>query len=99
MIVYIFLKHQKTKHIANIYGVYVKKEYRAKGVGKMLVKAAISEIQKNESIVKINLNVNPRQKAAVKLYRRYGFKAIGTLKKDLFINGKFYDEVVMEKHL
>lgn len=99
MIVYIFLKQQKIKHVANIYGVYIKNEFRTQGIGKMLIEAAISEIQKNKSIVKINLNVNPKQKVAVRLYKRYGFKAIGTLKKDLFINGKFYDEVVMEKHL
>jgi len=50
-----------------------------------------------KSIIKINLNVNPKQKAAVKLYEKHGFKAICTLKKDLYVNKKFYDELVMEK--
>ena len=31
MIVYIFSDKIKTNHIANIYGVYVKKEYRSQG--------------------------------------------------------------------
>ena len=98
-IVYIFENKTKTKHIANIYGVYVKKEYRGQGVGKKLVESAISLIKKNKNIIKINLNVNPKQKAAVKLYKKYGFKTIGVLKKDLYVNGKFYDELIMEKQL
>lgn len=97
MIVYVFGKKLKIKHIANIYGVYVKKEYRNQGAGKRLVASAISLIKKNKNIIKINLNVNPKQKAAVRLYKRYGFKTIGVLKKDLYVNGKFYDELIMEK--
>lgn len=99
MIVFVFLKQKKIKHIAKIYGVYVKKEYRSQGIGNKLLEAALTEIQKNKNIVKINLNVNPDQKAAVNLYKKYGFKPIGTLKKDLFVDGKFYDELMMEKHL
>ena len=62
MIVYVFQNKLKTKHIANIFGVYVKKEYRGKGIGKKLVESAISSIKKNKVIVKIDLTVNPKQK-------------------------------------
>ncbi len=99
MIVYIFNKGLKIKHIANIYGVYVKKEYRCQGVGKKLLENAISLILANKSIIKINLSVNPLQVAAVKLYEKYGFESVGILKNDLLIEGIFYDEVVMEKYI
>ena len=97
MIVYIFDNKLKTRHIANIFGVYVKKEHRGKGIGKKLVENAISLIRKNKNIIKINICVNPKQKSAVKLYEKYGFKSIGTLKNDLYVNGKFCDELIMEK--
>lgn len=97
MIVYIFDSKLKTKHVANIFGVYVKKEYRGQGIGKKLIESAISLIKKNKNIVKIKLNVNPEQKATVKLYEKYGFKTVGMLKNELYINGKFYDELIMEK--
>lgn len=99
IVILVFLKQQKLKHIANIAGVYVKKEYRSQGIGKKLIEEALDEIKRNKQIIKINLNVNPDQKAAVNLYKKLGFKPIGVLKKDLFVKGKFYDELMMEKHI
>ena len=99
MIVYVFNNKRKIKHIANIFGFYVKKANRNHGIGKKLVESALSSIMKNKNVIKINLNVNPKQKAAVKLYRRFGFKVVGLLKKDLFVNEKFYDESIMEKFI
>jgi RimJ/RimL family protein N-acetyltransferase len=99
MIVYIFQNKAKIRHIANIFGVYVKKDYRGKGIGGKLVESAIFSIKKNKKVIKINMTVNPRQKGAVKLYKRYGFKTIGVLKKDLKVNGRFYDELIMEKFI
>ena len=99
MIVYIFNNKVKIKHIANIFGVYVRKEYRNKGVGKRLIEYALSQIRKNKKILKIDLCVNSKQKAAAKLYKKCGFKIVGKLKRDLFVNGKFYDEILMEKFI
>ena len=99
MIVYSFNKKSKIKHIANIFGFYVKKEYRNQGIGKRLIENALSNIKKNGKIIKIDLYVNSGQKAAVKLYMECGFKTVGRLKKYLFIGGKFYDELIMEKFL
>jgi RimJ/RimL family protein N-acetyltransferase len=50
-------------------------------------------------VIKIELTVNPVQKAAVRLYRKYGFKQAGRTKKALKIDGKYYDELFMEKFL
>jgi ribosomal protein S18 acetylase RimI-like enzyme len=99
MIVYIIDNKIKTKHIANIFGVYVKKEYRGQGVGKKLIESALKIIQKNSNVSKIKLTVNPEQKAAVKLYETFGFELVGRLKKELKINDKFYDELIMERLL
>ena len=97
MIAYVFNNKRKIKHVANIFGFYVKESYRNQGIGKKLIESALSSIMKNKKIVKIDLNVNPKQKSAVRLYKKFGFRIIGILKKDLFVNGKFYDELTMEK--
>ena len=89
----------KNKHVANIYGVYVDEEYRGRGVGKKLMDAVLTQIQKQHNVIKIKVTVNPVQKAAVNLYQDYGFNIIGQLKKELFVEGKFYDELIMEKLL
>ena len=99
MIAYVFNKKRKIKHIANIFGFYVKENYRNHGVGKKLIESALSSIKKNKSVIKIDLTVNSKKKAAVKLYKKFEFKTVGVLKKDLLVNGNFYDELIMEKFL
>ncbi len=99
MIVYIFSSRVKTKHIANIFGVYVKINFRGQGVGRKLIESALSEIQKNKLIHKIKLTVNPEQTAAVRLYEQYGFKIVGKLEKELKVGNSFFDELIMEKLL
>jgi ribosomal protein S18 acetylase RimI-like enzyme len=89
----------KTSHICNIYSVYLNEDYRGRGIGDKLMEAALAEIKKMPGVVKIELAVNPTQKAAAHLYRKYGFKLTGRVKKALRVNGNFYDELMMEKHL
>ncbi len=87
------------KHIAYIWGVYLRKSYRGKGVSIKLMEALLVEIAKNTEIEKINLNVNTGRLSAVKLYKKLGFKIAGTLHKEMKFKGKYIDEHVMEKFL
>jgi ribosomal protein S18 acetylase RimI-like enzyme len=96
MVVYFFKTNRKARHIAHIFGVYVKKRYRGHGIASALIENALRKIKDNESIVKINLTVNPTQVDAVRLYEKFGFKKVGKLSKELKIHDKFYDELVME---
>jgi ribosomal protein S18 acetylase RimI-like enzyme len=89
----------KTKHIANIYSVFVGREYRGRGVGKSLLECVVNETEKNKDITKIKLSVNTEQTAAIRLYQSCGFEIVGRLKQELCIDGKFYDEFMMEKYL
>ena len=99
MIVFVFNPNIKTNHIANIFGVYVESEYRGRGIGKKLLDSVLEAIKENWDIVKINLSVNVQQEAAIGLYEKCGFEKIGMLKKELRIDGIFYDELIMEKFL
>jgi RimJ/RimL family protein N-acetyltransferase len=89
----------KTNHFVEIFGVYVKKEFRGQGTGKRLIEAALAEIQKLPGVKKVKIGVNPTQKTAAHIYKKFGFKEAGRFKKDVYVNGKFYDELFLEKFL
>ena len=89
----------KTGHTADIFGMYVSREYRQMGIGDALLMSAISVASENKDVTKIVLSVNPKQEAALSLYRKHGFQVAGELKKELQIDGNYYDELVMEKFL
>ena len=57
----------KMKHIAWINDVYVKTEYRGKGIGSMLMEEAIRKIKKNPGIEKIKLIADPVQRPAINM--------------------------------
>jgi ribosomal protein S18 acetylase RimI-like enzyme len=99
IVVFVFEKGAKTKHIANLFSVYVEPFSRGQGIGKKLLEHALSLISDNKEIVKVKLSVNPRQEAAVKLYGEMGFLVVGQMKKELKIESQFYDELIMEKML
>ena len=99
MIVVAFNLNRKTNHIANIFGVFVKRDYREQHTGTQLMQEAIAWVQAHGGIVKIDLSVNVEQKAALKLYKKSGFEVIGRLKNDMRVDGNFYDELMMEKFL
>lgn len=87
----------KTRHVASIYGFYVKREFRGQGVGRKLINFALEHVHKSGQVIKIKLEVNPDQEAAVKLYQSCGFKVVGLLRMELWVEGRFYDELIMER--
>ncbi|EKD58477.1 MAG: Acetyltransferase [uncultured bacterium] len=90
---------EKMKHIAYVWGVYVKKDYRGKGMGQKMMEALLDEIYAIGEIEKVDLNVNTSQIGAVRLYEKLGFVIAGTLHRELKVDGRYYDEHVMEKLL
>lgn len=98
-VTYVFGDKIKARHIARIFAVYVDPAYRGKGIGKRLLKRALELIQANKKIVKVQLMVNCEQRAALNLYKSVGFNAVGLLKKETKVRGRFYDELIMEKML
>jgi ribosomal protein S18 acetylase RimI-like enzyme len=76
MVGYVFENKVKANHVANIFGVYVKRDYRGQGIGKKLIESALSTIEQNKKIIKIKLTVNPEQRTAMHLYEKYGFHSL-----------------------
>ena len=56
----------------------------------------INDIRNRGDIIKINLSVVTTETPAVKLYEKKGFTIVGKLNKQLKVNGKYYDEYLME---
>jgi ribosomal protein S18 acetylase RimI-like enzyme len=99
MIAVVFNDRPKTRHVADVFGVYVGAEHRGERVGTKLLGEALRLIRENGGIVKVKLAVNPEQRAAVKMYRSAGFVVAGRLRKELKVGRRFFDELLMEKLL
>lgn len=89
----------KMKHKAFIWGMYVSKEARGKGIGRQLIEQCILKAQKIEGLLKVNLSVIHTQNSAIGLYQNLGFETYGKETASLIINNHAYDEIFMSKVL
>lgn len=96
MIGYNFSDQTKTKHIAEIIGVYVDPKFRGMKIGYQLIKEIIRLIKSNK-FKKVKLGVNTQQKSALRLYQKFGFEIVGKFEKELKVNNRYYDEFILEK--
>jgi len=87
-----------THHVGR-FGIILKKEARGKGLGFKLAKTVISEAKKKLKVKIVTLNVSHRNKVAIGLYKKLGFKEVGIIKKALNFFGRYDDEVIMVKYL
>lgn len=94
-----FPKHEKQNHIAELYGFYVDPSLRGKGIGKRLMEEVLAKLEKRKDIVKVKIGVNEIQEKAIEIYKKFGFKEVGRLEKELKIGDEFYDEILLEKFI
>jgi RimJ/RimL family protein N-acetyltransferase len=86
-------KWKQTEHVGE-FGIMLRKDYRGMGIGTLLLESLISWAKKSH-VRKINLKVRTDNKAAIHLYKKFGFQIEGTLSREFFINGQFYDCYIM----
>ncbi len=84
-----------SKHVGSL-GVIVQKNYRDMGIGKRLIDMAIRESQKLNNKEKIILSCFTNNERAIHLYKELGFKEVGIRKAQFKIEGRYYDELLME---
>lgn len=93
----VYKEHEK--EAVTIWGMFVKKEFRERGLGTKLMRAIEKEIRKDKSIKTIKICVMACQIPAWKLYKKQGFTEIGRDHgKKEFLN-VVYDEIHMEKQI
>jgi RimJ/RimL family protein N-acetyltransferase len=76
-------------------GMGLIKDFRGKGLGTQLLKKALTHA-KNIGLEKIELSVYTENNAAIKLYKKCGFKEIGIVKHYRKLNGRYFDCLEME---
>jgi Acetyltransferases, including N-acetylases of ribosomal proteins len=84
----------RTAHTGE-FGISVLKAYWGKHIGKVLLKTLIEWAHQFHIIRKINLRVREDNDRAIRLYTSLGFIQEGIIKRDLFIDGRFYSSVLM----
>ena len=94
------LKRGKESHVGEL-GISVRKEYRGRGLGKKLMaeilKSAKKELKPKIKIVR--LSVFPENKIAQNLYKKFGFKKVAVIPKQLQHQKELVDEIVMIKKI
>ncbi len=84
----------RVRHIAE-FGITVQKKYWRMGIGSILIQSMLDWAKSSKVIRKLNLVVMSHNKPAIALYKKIGFKEEGRLRRDNYINGKFYDSYIM----
>jgi ribosomal protein S18 acetylase RimI-like enzyme len=72
-----FEEREKTRHKASLFGMYVPSRHRNKGLGSLLVRAALSHAQSRPGVRVVQLTVTAGNVAAQSLYERHGFVPFG----------------------
>jgi ribosomal protein S18 acetylase RimI-like enzyme len=88
----------KTKHSAEIYGVFVHPEWRGLRIAESLIESCIAWA-KSKDVTIVKLGVNAENTSAVRCYQRCGFTIYGTEPRGTFQNGRYYDGHLMYRLL
>lgn len=84
----------RIRHVG-VLGIVIEKRYWGLGLGRILMNLLINWAKTNNITKKILLLTNENNIAAQELYKKIGFIEEGLLKKDNYINGVYYNTVIM----
>lgn len=87
------MKNPKMQHRGNMWGMYLQKEHRGKGISGGLVKAVIEHARQH--VLQVHCTVITSNLPAIKLYEKSGFRTYGTEPRSLKVAGVFHDEHYM----
>lgn len=81
-----------------VFGLTVAKDYRGRGIGKLLMEKALAEASAYLNNLKvITLSVFANNQVAIALYEKLGFTVYGRLPEGICYKGGYVDEVMMYK--
>ena len=88
----------KDKHKGRIWGVYVKKDHRGKGIARQLLSEVLQRARSQPGLEQIMLTVGQSQAAAKRLYLSLGFEVFGHERHALKVGEVYVDEDYMVFH-
>ena len=74
------------------FGMSVRKKYWGLGIGSLMLDTLVNWARENGIVKKINLRVRTDNQRAILLYERKGFVIEGTIRKEILLDGKYYDQ-------
>jgi L-amino acid N-acyltransferase YncA len=77
-------------------GIAVLPQFRGVGVGSALLDSVL-RVASEKGFKKVNLSVFHTNRNAINLYKRFGFKKVGRKKKQFYLQGRYIDEIIMER--
>jgi len=86
---------EKICHRGEVWGVYVAKQSRTKGLGRALLEELIRQLQSHPGLEQVALGVSTANIAAKRLYESLGFETYGCEARALKIGGEYVDEELM----
>ncbi len=86
------------EHVLELRGLTVHPACQGRGVGRLLVEAAVEEARARGA-EKLSLRVLGPNVAARKLYARCGFEVEGVLRAEFLLDGAYVDDVLMARRL
>jgi RimJ/RimL family protein N-acetyltransferase len=73
------------------FGMVIQKQVWGLGIGGLMLDTLIQWAGESGIVTKINLQVRTDNHRAMALYQRKGFITEGTLRKEIFLNGQYFD--------
>ncbi len=80
---------------AGEFGMTVSKRHWGLGIGSLMLDALIDWARDSRIVTKINLRVRTDNRRAIRLYEHKGFAIEGTIRRDMLLDGKYFDHLWM----
>ena len=96
--VYLNVDEDKFKNEWIIVGVYTNPKFRGQGISFRTIETVLEELR-DKGVKKVILMVNTKQKSAMRVYEKLGFKIVELIKDEVMGDGQIHDEYLMELYL
>lgn len=89
----------RLQHKGTIWGMYVAAEVQGQGLGRILIREAISRASDISGLEQIDLGVISGNDQARNLYISLGFESYGLEKRAIVVDGNYHDDELMQLFL
>lgn len=98
IVILVLNPRKKISHVAEIHSMYIKPNYRQKGIAKSFLEYVFL-VAKQNGVEMIKLEVVTTNMFAYKLYKSVGFESYGIEKKAMKIDHEYFDFNLLYKKL